>query len=206
MPSYRTLAEPAHVEPESIKGSRFIGDAAPITSNEEARTFVEDITRAHPNAHHHCYAWRLAAGEGGALTEDDGEPSGTAGKPILTRIDGRELQGVVVVVTRYFGGTKLGRGGLIRAYGGTAGIALDAAPILEVRETHTLKLELDYGDQSAIMGVLHQFSLTPCSQSFEEVITLTAKVPIEETEALSEQIRDRTAGRVEAMWDTDSRR
>ena len=78
MPSYLTLAEPAHVEPESIKGSHFIGDAAPITSEEQARAFVEDISRTHPSAHHHCYAWRLEAGEGGARVEDDGEPGGTA--------------------------------------------------------------------------------------------------------------------------------
>ena len=200
MPSYLTLATTSHVEPDPIKGSRFIGDACPVHNEEEARAFVERIAASQPSAHHHCYAWRLEGGEGGARVEDDGEPGGTAGKPILMRIDGRKLRGIVVVVTRYFGGTKLGKGGLVRAYGGTAGLALDDASILEVQETLTVTLRLGYEDQSHIMGALHHFSLTPTSRSFEEIVTLTAEVPVEDIDALSAQVRDRTAGRVEALW------
>ena len=117
MGTYLTFADAVHVEPEPIKRSRFIGDGAPIASVEEGMAFITDIKTRYPDAGHHCFAWRLAKGDAGFRVNDDGEPGGTGGQPILNHIDGADLRGVVIVVTRYFGGTKLGKGGLIRAYG-----------------------------------------------------------------------------------------
>ncbi len=204
MPSFLTLSEPAHVESEPIKGSRFIGDAAPVDSEQEAQAFVTAIKSAHPGANHHCFAWRLQDGDEGFRAHDAGEPSGTAGKPILARIEGLGLRGVVVVVTRYFGGTKLGKGGLIRAYGGTAAKTLADAALLEVRETQTLTLRFNYSDQGTILSVLRQFNLIPSSESFEEDVTFTANVPVEDVPSLTLQLRERTAGRVEASWSASS--
>ena len=129
MASYLTFATSIQVEPDPIKKSRFIGDGAPITSLGEATAFVEKVRARYPDAGHHCYAWRLNAGDDGFRVNDDGEPGGTGGQPILNHIDGANLRGVVIVVTRYFGGTKLGKGGLIRAYGGTAGDVIRNAEI-----------------------------------------------------------------------------
>jgi uncharacterized YigZ family protein len=204
MPSFLTLAAPAHVEPEPIKGSRFIGDASAVESEQEAQAFVTTIKKEHPNANHHCFAWRLQAGDQGFRTQDAGEPGGTAGKPILARIDGQNLRGVVVVVTRYFGGKKLGKGGLIRAYGGTAGKTLEQASLLEVRETRRVTLQFGYSDQGAITSTLRHFDLSPSSESFKERVTFTAQVPVEEVVSLNEQVQDRTAGRVVPAWDAPS--
>ena len=116
MPSYQTLEDVSVAEPPPSKGSRFIGHAAPIQSAEQAMAYVETIRERYPDASHHCFAWRTQTGDRGWRASDDGEPGGTAGRPILARIDGAELVGVVVVVVRYYGGTNLGKGGLIRAY------------------------------------------------------------------------------------------
>ena len=129
MPAYRTIAAALSTEIEPIKKSRFVADAAPVSSPEEALRFIESIQAQTPDAGHHCYGWRLQAGDAGWRVSDDGEPGGTAGMPILARIDGQDLCGVVVVVTRWFGGTKLGKGGLIRAYGAAAAAVLSLSLI-----------------------------------------------------------------------------
>jgi len=107
------------------KKSRFIGYAARIKSEDEARTFIDDVLREHPKARHVAFAYVL---QNTAKTNDDGEPRGTAGLPIYNVITRRKLQNIVVVVVRYFGGILLGKGGLIRAYGKTAGLAIDECP------------------------------------------------------------------------------
>ena len=107
------------------KKSRFIGYAARVNSEDDARTFIDDIAREHPKASHVTFAYVL---QNTAKTNDDGEPRGTAGLPIYNVITRRKLQNIVVVVVRYFGGTLLGKGGLIRAYGKTAGLAIDGCP------------------------------------------------------------------------------
>jgi uncharacterized YigZ family protein len=196
MPSYRTLTSSAHLQPPPIKGSKFIGDGAPVHSEEEAKAFIQHVQGREQGASHHCFAWRLGEGDQGYRASDDGEPGGTAGLPILARIDGAELRGVVVVVTRYFGGTKLGRGGLIRAYGGTAGALLAQASITRVQECQTLSLDLDYGDQGLVQGVLRSFDLQPITEDFSARVHLEIAVPVEQIESFSDQIRDRTSGRV----------
>ena len=135
MAKHLTLAEEAHIEVDPIKRSRFIACGAPMSSAEEAKSFVSRVRAEYPDAGHHCFAWRLDAGDAGFRVSDDGEPGGTAGLPILNHIDGAGLRNVVIVVVRYFGGTKLGKGGLIRAYGGTAGALIRQAEVIEVEET-----------------------------------------------------------------------
>lgn len=130
-PAPCTLAGPRSAEYRE-QGSRFLATALPVTDETDARARVEQARAAHPDATHHCWAVRVAAREGTLeRAHDAGEPAGTAGNPILQAIRGSGLTNVVVVVTRWFGGTKLGRGGLARAYRAAARAALDGAPRVE---------------------------------------------------------------------------
>ena len=121
MPAYLAAAASSRHEGERIKGSRFIANVRPIVSEGDVVGIIEEISRDLPAASHHCYAWRLGWGPPRERSTDDGEPGGTAGPPILQALRGREISDTLVVVTRYYGGTNLGKGGLVRAYGGAAG-------------------------------------------------------------------------------------
>ena len=122
---YRTVARHGVHEIE-ISRSRFIAELAPAATEQEAQDFVQRVRKEHPAATHHCYAYVIGADGGIQKASDDGEPGGTAGVPMLQMLLRREMRYVVAVVTRYYGGVKLGAGGLIRAYGGVVGEALDA--------------------------------------------------------------------------------
>jgi uncharacterized YigZ family protein len=196
VPSYRTIAHAVCTEIEPIKKSCFVADVAPVSSPEEALSFIAGVQKKHSDAGHHCYGWRLQAGDAGWRVSDDGEPSGTAGMPILARIDGQDLCGIVVVVTRWFGGTKLGKGGLIRAYGGAAAAVLSEAEVVVVRQTVSVQIRFDYSDQSAVEAVLRAMDLQPSQADYGAQVVLQVAVPTEETEALAQQLRDGTAGRV----------
>ena len=199
MPVHRTLARECRFEIERIKKSRFLGAARPVDSAEDAQAFIAQIRREESDARHHCFAWRLLGGD--ARAWDDGEPGGTAGQPILTRIDGLGLRGVVVVVTRYFGGTKLGKGGLIRAYGAAAAATLATGEIIEVHETRAVALCFDYRDQGSVDAILHGLRLRPSARDYGERITLEIPVPIELVSSLGEALRERTAGRIQLAED-----
>jgi uncharacterized YigZ family protein len=196
MGQHLTFAAPVHVQPDPIKRSRFFGDGAPIVGAGDAMDFVHQIQGKYNDAGHHCFAWRLGAGDQGFRVSDDGEPGGTAGQPILNHIDGAELCGVVIVVTRYFGGTKLGKGGLIRAYGGTAGEAIAAAQIITVVQTEVVAFECDYGDQGTVDGVLRSFSIEHKNSTYGSAVSVQIDVPTEEVEALKRTLTDATSGRV----------
>ncbi len=196
MARYRTLKGPVSIELPAIKNSRFIADATAVTTETAAMGFVESIRTRRADARHHCFAWRLSEGDGGWRASDAGEPRGTAGMPILARIDGQDLRGLVVVVTRWFGGTKLGKGGLIRAYGAAAAAVLETAEIIEERDTVRVEITLDYPDQGAVDGVLRSMRLGAESTEYGERIRLGVDVPEEEEGVLWVQLRDATSGRV----------
>ena len=132
---YLTMASPATAELE-VKRSRFVCDVAPVASEDAARTVIEHVRAARRDARHHCTAFVLGPDGATQRSNDDGEPSGTAGAPMLDVLRGRGLTNVVAVVTRWFGGTLLGTGGLIRAYGEAVSLAVDAAVLVtyELRE------------------------------------------------------------------------
>ena len=186
------------MEPDPIKRSRFLGDAAPVQNAEEAMAFVRSIREQYPDAGHHCFAYRLGAGDDGFRVHDDGEPGGTAGQPILNRIDGAALTNIVIVVTRYFGGTKLGKGGLIRAYGGTAGVAIAAGEILEIREMQSVLVRCEYSDQGTVEGVVRSVGATVTDSRFSTDVTLTIAVPTEHVFDVQTRLTEATAGRV--VW------
>lgn len=195
MPTYLTFAEPVSAEPEPIKKSRFLANGAPIASPEEAMAWVATIEARYPDARHHAYAWRLATTRE-ARTHDAGEPGGSAGPPILNHLDGAKLEGICMVVTRYFGGTKLGVGGLIRAYGGAAGEAIRAAEIVEVRATRQVLVDLSYAEQGSVEGVLRGFGLELRSPIYSERISASLDVPLEDVEAVKAALIEATSGRI----------
>jgi uncharacterized YigZ family protein len=140
---YVTLAGPARSEVE-LRRSRFVCDVAPVSTEAEARAVVDRVRVASREARHHCTAFVLGPDAATARSNDDGEPSGTAGAPMLEVLRGRGLTDVVAVVTRWFGGTLLGTGGLIRAYGDAVSLALDEARLLRMELREGLVLEVDH--------------------------------------------------------------
>ncbi len=192
MASYLTLARPHRLEIPRIKGSRFLASVAPVADPEAAQDLLAATRREFPDATHHCSAWRIDASL--YKTGDDGEPGGTAGRPILQQIDARRLVRVAVVVTRWYGGTKLGAGGLVRAYGGAAGEALDAAGITEVIIKRTVIVEHPYDVSGEVQSVLNARKFTPDSASYEAVVRLTFSIREEDAAGFAAELVDRTAG------------
>ena len=198
MASYQTIAHALHVPALTINGSRFIVDVASVSSAADALAGIEDVRRMWPDASHHCWAYRLRH-RAQTRASDDGEPGGSAGRPILAQIEGHDLFDVLVVVTRYFGGTKLGVGGLIRAYGGTAGKALDQIEISAVRETLPLDIVFSYEQTKGVEAVLRAHELTPIQTDFDAQVRMRLDAPIEDLHELRESLIQKTSGRVEFM-------
>lgn len=154
--SHLVLDAPGRAEIK-VKGSRFVAEALPVDSVVEAEEALQTIRKREYDATHHCSAWRVDPEGREFRWSDDGEPSNSAGQPIFRQIEGRELFGTIVVVTRYYGGTKLGTGGLIRAYGEAASMALDAARVREVIPRTRLTMRFAYEDTSPAMHLISQY-------------------------------------------------
>ena len=150
---YRAPRAPARGELR-VKGSRFLAVVAPAADEAAARAAVEALAREHPGATHHCFAWRLGA-EPRERSSDAGEPAGTAGPPILRALRGAGLSDAVAVVTRWFGGVKLGKGGLARAYAGAARAALAGVETVDRVPTVTLEVEVPYRSLGAVKRLVH---------------------------------------------------
>ena len=196
MPVIRTLARRHVVEIDKIKGSRFFGTAAPAASRAAAEVFVAELRETYRDATHNCWAYRLATDPEALRYSDDGEPSGTAGQPILREIGGRDLVDVAVVVTRYYGGTKLGTGGLVRAYGAAAAAVLDDAKTIERRVVQTLRLRFGYGFTGPVQGVLSAHGLAPVRSDYGADVALDLEVPVEDLGEVRRQLVDATTGKV----------
>ena len=176
---------------QDIKKSRFIGQAAPIASEEEARAFLATVSD--PAANHNCWAWRLGQAY---RFSDDGEPSGTAGKPILQAIDGQDLDGVVVVVTRFFGRILLGSGGLMRAYGGTAAQMLRAADRREIIPMVTGECAVNFSDLALLKSRLAAIPHLVLAETFTgEGVDLTVTLRQGDEDQAIRLVRDLTSGR-----------
>ncbi len=192
--TYTTLLSSAqHVE--VVKGSDFLSYAAPLESIETALEWVKTLRRDHPNATHVCWAYRVGVAY---RFSDDGEPSGTAGMPIYKALEGSGLDCVAVAVVRYYGGTKLGTGGLARAYGGGAAEVLRAAPRLEVRPRVPVLLSVPFECSSALFHLLESVVLENREDHYTEAgLTIQARALEEDLGALELSLRDATRGRGE---------
>ena len=180
-----------------INKSRFIGYALPIKLEEEALDFIEKIKTKHRNATHNVYAYVYGKDSNIQRFSDDGEPSGTAGIPVLEIIKKEDLRNVVVVVTRYFGGIKLGGGGLIRAYTKSAKIGLEAAKIIDMVVHKKLKIRLDYSLYGKIENYLLVNEYTVDDTTFDTSINITICVDNEEVEEFIKTITNLTSGGAE---------
>lgn len=179
---------------QDIRKSRFLAIASPVESEAEAKARLAEISDA--SASHNCWAWRIGQAY---RFSDDGEPSGTAGKPILQAIDGQDLDRTLVVVTRWFGGILLGSGGLMRAYGGTAAACLRAAAKTEYVERAALSVSLGFSDLALVKARLSAFAgLVMDDEAFHESgARLSFRVPAEKAEEIGRLIVDLTSGRAE---------
>jgi uncharacterized YigZ family protein len=194
---YHTVSAELRGEIERIKGSRFLATVAPVGSPEAAGGFLTRIREEFADATHNCWAWRIGGEPEVFRSSDDGEPGGSAGRPILQQIEGHELTDTAVVVTRWFGGTKLGVGGLMRAYGGAAGHALDAAGRRLVVITRRLVVEFPYECTGAVEGLFASYEITPAASEYGASVRLEIDVPRRRLDRFMAELRDRTAGRVE---------
>ena len=194
MIEYKTIQDSAFAEYE-INKSRFLAYVSHIESEEQAQTFIQSIKKKHYDARHNCCAYII--GERGQIqkSSDDGEPSGTAGAPILEVLKKNELSDIVLVVTRYFGGIKLGAGGLIRAYGKSATLALDAAVIVRKSIFDCCELTLDYDLLGTLENYLHQHQIRIDSKEYAANVKLTILLPQSESAAILKDITDMTAAR-----------
>jgi len=168
-------------------GSRFIALAYPVETEEEVREIVASLKKEYHDARHHCYAYRLGYKGDRFRANDDGEPSGSAGRPILGQIDSMGLSDVLVVVVRYFGGIKLGIPGLIRAYKTSTADALGQAEIIEKVAGKRFRLTFDYLSMNGVMKVLKDLGLSPVGQDFGLQCSLEVRVRL----ALEEDFRNR---------------
>jgi uncharacterized YigZ family protein len=188
--SLDTLATPAHHAIE-IRHSRFLAQAAPVDSVDEAARFLGEASVA--DASHNCWAWRLGDEY---RSGDDGEPAGTAGRPILAAIDGQGFDRIAVVVTRWFGGIKLGAGGLVRAYGGAAAECLRLAPRRALVETVQARVRLDFADVAVLHQLLPAFSAHKLDEAFDAGgARIALELPADHLDALKTRLRDATRNR-----------
>ncbi|MBB3934046.1 IMPACT family protein [Aureimonas phyllosphaerae] len=178
---------------QEIRKSRFRARAAPIETEADARRLLAEWSD--PQANHNCWAWRIGAVY---RFSDDGEPGGTAGKPILQAIDGRELDRVLVVVTRWFGGVLLGAGGLIRAYGGTAAACLRAAEIVPLVPTVALEIECQFSDLALVQSrIAAREGAAVEDQTFTDTgARLRVRLPADGADTLLRTLSDLTSGRL----------
>ncbi|MBC7809540.1 MAG: YigZ family protein [Burkholderiales bacterium] len=183
-----------------MSNSRFITTVNCVASVTAARDFLAAIRAELPDANHHVYAYRV--GYGNSVIEgmsDDGEPSGTAGPPVLAVLRGTDIGDVIVVVTRYFGGTKLGTGGLVRAYSEAARLGLSSLKTEEKIEKKLLGIETPYSYYEQLKRLIVQHNGTIDDETFAADITILATFPVDDIAEFSHELAELTAGRVQPV-------
>lgn len=201
MPSYLVPADTIVVEQE-LKKSRFIASAGRASNKAEAAAFIQAVRRTFPDASHNC--WAYIAGEPNNTVEigmsDDGEPQGTAGKPMLNVLQHKGVGEVVVVVTRYFGGVKLGAGGLVRAYSNAVQAVMEELPLEEVVAVKEATLLYPYAQESNIRHLLESLGIEIVDTHYQENVTMHLKVPENLGDELQEKATNQTHGEATLRW------
>lgn len=188
-----TTAKARAAHEDEVQGSRFVAVAAPVASVEEATALLDELRAAHPDASHHVWAYRVGEAQ---RFSDDGEPGGTAGRPVLEVVLKRDLDFVAVVVVRYFGGRKLGAGGLARAYGAAAARALDAAGEQVVVDLARLRVTASFADADVVLRTLDAEADVARGEAGYDAAGLVLEVTLPETDIpeLAERLREVTRG------------
>ncbi len=177
------------------KKSRFIAQVFPIKTEDEALDVLASVRKKHYDARHNCFAYVLGEKNETERCSDDGEPSGTAGRPILDVITGRGIHDVLVVVTRYFGGTLLGTGGLVRAYSAAAKQGLDNCAVVEKRRGYHVTVRTDYTDLGKIQHIAAEFDLSEEKAEYAEAVELVYTIPEDHVMAFEQEVTDKTGGK-----------
>lgn len=193
--NYKTVKNDGLVD-DNIKKSRFICQVKRVTSEEEGRAFIAQIKKEHYKANHSCSAMIIGENSDIKRSSDDGEPSGTAGTPMLTVLEKQGLTNLVVVVTRYFGGIKLGTGGLIRAYSGSVAHALQEIGIVEVKELEGIKIKLTYPQYQTFGNFLQKHDLQEFDTEFLENVTTDLYLEEEKIEETLAELTEFYSGKV----------
>ncbi|MDT3361084.1 MAG: YigZ family protein [Bacteroidota bacterium] len=186
---YMSIAAPAQGLFKD-NGSRFIAFAYPVESIEEVKPLVDALKKEYHDARHHCFAYRIGHKGDVFRANDDGEPSGSAGRPILGQIDSAGLSDILVVVVRYFGGIKLGIPGLIRAYKTSTADALAAATVVEKTACQYFTVEFEYLQMNSVMKVLKDMGLPQQNQVFGEKCSIGTKVPLSQIDTFLEKMNN----------------
>lgn len=187
--SYRSIASPSTGSYRDL-GSRFLAFAYPVETLEEVKERLNEIKKEYFDATHHCYAYRLGHLGDVWRANDDGEPSFTAGKPIHGQLLSNALSDVLIVVVRYFGGTKLGVPGLIKAYRTAAQEAIANARFVEKTATRRFSVEFDYLQMNSVMKILKEMGISPASQQFDSTCRMEVKVRLSRIEDFQTSISD----------------
>ncbi|MFG2720467.1 YigZ family protein [Streptomyces sp. NPDC048416] len=190
---YRTIAREGVHESE-INRSRFLCALAPAATEQEAQAFIARVRKEHPTASHNCFAYVIGADASVQKASDDGEPGGTAGVPMLQMLTRREVRYVVAVVTRYYGGVKLGAGGLIRAYGGVVGEALDALGTIVRRRFRLATVTVDHQRAGKLENDLRATGRAVREVRYAEAVTIGIGLPEADIDGFRSWLADATAG------------
>ena len=174
--SYKTISKPVADVLFKDKNSKFFGFAYPVNSEEEVKNCLEELKKQHPSANHHCYAYQIGFDTVKFRANDDGEPNNSAGMPIYGQIQSFDVTNILIVVVRYFGGTKLGVSGLINAYRETAKLALEVSTLINKIITKTYQLKFGYDKMSKIMRIIKEHNLELLTQKMELACEFTIAV------------------------------
>lgn len=199
--SYIVPAETVSIE-QVIKRSRFIATVGRATDNENAKSFIEGVCKTYPDASHNCYAY--VAGNPFSSAEigmgDDGEVQGTAGKPMLNVLQHKKISEIAAVVTRYFGGIKLGPGGLVRAYTSSLQLALDKLSLEKCVALKTAQIEFPYNHENSIRQIFKKMNVSITNATYTDNVVMNVEVPENVSDELSGEIMNQTSGQVKVNW------
>lgn len=171
------------------RGSKFLSFAYPVSSEKEAHEIIDDLKKQHHSARHHCFAYRIGADKSIVRSSDAGEPSNSAGKPILNQIISHDLTNIVIIVVRYFGGTLLGIGGLIKAYKNAAADAIKNADVLEKIVSNLYKITYQYAATNEVMKILKEKKLRQLQPSYEQECSFTLCIGNKNSDHILQQFR-----------------
>ena len=174
---YYYTVESAAIAEFKDRGSKFIAYSFPIKNTTDFKKNLQEIKKEHPKASHHCFAYRLGTDGNNFRVSDDGEPSGTAGKPILGQIDSKKLTDILIIVVRYFGGTLLGVPGLINAYKTAAALVLQCTPVVQKAVQINYELHFNYTEMNEVMRILKQFNCTILANEMQLFCSIETGIP-----------------------------
>lgn len=188
--SFNTIKSPVENILSKEKGSKFIGFAYPVSDEKELKSALLHLKELHPKATHHCYAFRMGMNGENYRANDDGEPSGSAGLPIYNQLLAHEITNVLVVVIRYYGGTKLGVSGLVKAYKESAKLALEESEIITKELESEVSIRFNFNQQNLIFTLLNKFDGKILDFLTDEQCTIIAKIKTSQKEKISEQLSE----------------